>query len=55
MEPIDVPLTFGGHPDQARPLEAVELFGIRVRGNTPTDVDNREPPTLEGETNADDK
>ena len=46
MEPIDRPLTFEGHPDQARPLEAVELFGIRVRGNTPTDVDNRENERL---------
>ena len=42
MQPIDLPLTFGGHPDSAQPLEAVELFGIRVRGNLPTDTDQHE-------------
>lgn len=30
MQPIDQPLTFEGHPDQARPLEAAELFGLHT-------------------------
>ena len=37
MQPIDLPLTFSGHPDQAQPLEAIELFGMRIKGNWPTD------------------
>ena len=37
MQPIDCELTFAGHPDQARPLEASELFGLRIRANRPID------------------
>lgn len=29
-QPIDLPLTFGGHPDQTEPAEPANLFGIRI-------------------------
>ena len=30
MKPIDLPLTFEGHPDQVEPQSATELMGLRL-------------------------
>ena len=29
-QPIDLPLSFEGHPDQTEPAEPANLFGIRI-------------------------
>ena len=30
-EPIDLPLTFGGHPDSAEPGDLDTLFGVHIQ------------------------
>ena len=31
MQPIDLPLTFGGHPDHSEPGDLDTLFGVHIQ------------------------